>query len=238
MLTGRLPEWPFSWPPVGLDRLRGRVHSDLIAIIRKSIEVDPRKRFASGVSLLTTFRRIKPRALTKGINKKTLKNPTGSKSHWKSVQWRQFQRLYGKQLYTNCKCGRCGGPVAETMAWCPWCSTKRTKHDAETGFSICCPRCHRGLKTDWLYCPWCYGPGFEVGTTRKYSDKRYVARCTNTKCSRKQLMAFMRYCPWCRRKVNRKWKIEGSNDVCKACGWGTVGDFWKCCPWCGKTTGK
>lgn len=238
MFSGHLPEWPFGWPPPGIERLRGRIHPDFIELLRKSIEVDPRKRFASGSPFLSNLRRIKTRALTKRGKVQTARNSASAKSHWKSVQWRQFQRLYGKLLGTNCDCGRCGGPVAETMTYCPWCRKQRTKHDAESSFPICCPRCHRGMKADWTYCPWCFGPGFEVSTTRKLSDKRYIARCTNGKCSRKQLMAFMRYCPWCRRKVSRNWKIEGSKDTCTSCGWGIAGEFWKCCPWCGKSTGN
>ena len=238
MFSGQLPEWPFGWPPAGIDRVRGRVHPDLIELLRKSIELDPRRRFAGGAAMLASYRRIKPKALLTKSKGQTAKNSATAKSHWKSVQWRQFQRLYGKLLNTSCKCSRCSGPVAETMAYCPWCSEQRSKHNAETSFPICCPRCHRGMKADWHYCPWCFGPGFEVGSTRKYSDKRYVARCTNTKCSRKQLMPFMRYCPWCRRKVSRKWKIEGSKDACISCGWGIAGEFWKCCPWCGKSTGN
>jgi hypothetical protein len=45
-------------------------------------------------------------------------------------------------------------------------------------------------------------------------------------------MPFMRYCPWCRTKVIQKWKINGSPDACKKCGWGVVRDFWSHCPWC------
>lgn len=46
------------------------------------------------------------------------------------------------------------------------------------------------------------------------------------------MMSFMRYCPWCRKKVRRPWKIAGSKDSCKACKWGIAGDFWNYCAWC------
>jgi hypothetical protein len=45
-------------------------------------------------------------------------------------------------------------------------------------------------------------------------------------------MPFMRYCPWCHRKVKRKWKIAGSAHKCPKCGWGVLRDYWKYCPWC------
>ena len=238
MFSGRLPEWPFDWPPVGMDRLKSRVHPDLIALLRKSIEVDPRKRFASAIPLLAAFRRVKPRALKKKVSQRSTSTLGGAKSHWKSVQWRQFQRLYGKLLETKFNCNRCGGPVSEAMVCCPWCSQSRTRHPDGTSFPVCCPRCNRGLKSDWRYCPWCFGPGFEVDGKRQYGDTRYVARCTNRKCVQKRLMPFMRYCPWCRKKVTRKWKIEGLKDKCTACQWGIARDFWSFCPWCTKTVRK
>ena len=238
MLSGRLPEWPFEWPPQGFDRLRGRVHPELIALLRKSIEVDPRKRFANGNAMLVRFRRLKAKALAKRAKARPAKSSSAAKSHWKSVKWRQFQRAFGKSLQTNCKCGRCGGPVAEAMSFCPWCNCTRSRHDGPTRFPVCCPRCHRGLKADWPYCPWCFGPGFEVGTSREYTDQHYIARCANRKCDRKQLMAFMRYCPWCRRKVSRKWQVPGGDERCSSCGWGIVSEFWQCCPWCGKAASR
>ncbi len=47
-------------------------------------------------------------------------------------------------------------------------------------------------------------------------------------------MPFMKYCPWCRTRVRRKWKIENSHDICPKCGWGIVKDLWSHCPWCGR----
>jgi hypothetical protein len=94
-----------------------------------------------------------------------------------------------------------------------------------------CPRCERGVKNDWDYCPWCYGPGFVEEAARKYPDKRYSARCSNKRC-RGQLMPFMRYCPWCRMKVRKPWKLPGSRHRCNACGWGIAQEFWNYCAWC------
>ena len=63
MFTGRLPEWPFRWPPPGHDRLRRRVHPDLIGLLRKSMEVKPSGRYENAEYMLSAFRRVKPRAL-------------------------------------------------------------------------------------------------------------------------------------------------------------------------------
>ena len=122
--------------------------------------------------------------------------------------------------------------------FCPWCGDSRERHDGGTQFPQCCPRCHRGMKLDWAYCPWCFGPGFEVQTTRHYSDRRYVARCTNEECERRLLMPFMRYCPWCRRKVRKHWPLPNTKDACPSCHWGLAKDFWSFCPWCGIDLGR
>ena len=45
-------------------------------------------------------------------------------------------------------------------------------------------------------------------------------------------MSFMRYCPWCRIKVKRPWKITGSQHKCPNCRWGIAKDFWNYCAWC------
>ena len=58
MLSGRLPEWPFEWPPPGFGRLRGRVHPRLVQLLRKAIEVDPRRRYADAEQMQSAFRRV------------------------------------------------------------------------------------------------------------------------------------------------------------------------------------
>lgn len=234
MLSGRLPEWPYEWPPPGFERLRRRVHPELINVLQKAIEFSSRKRFRDAVQMHNAFRRVKPRALKySGKGSRTSIRDT-AKRHWQTVRRQQFHREHGRSLGTRHTCRRCEGPVSESMQSCPWCGTARATHTGESSFPMRCPRCNRGMKSDWRYCPWCFGPGFEVTTTRQYSDKRYQRRCSNPGCSRRLLMPFMRYCPWCRRKVRRKWKVPGSNETCPACGWGVFKSFWDYCPWCGR----
>ena len=124
------------------------------------------------------------------------------------------------------------------MTHCPWCATSRKIHNEETRFPIHCPRCNRGLKRDWKYCPWCYGAGFDDVATRKYTDTRYNSRCANSRCTRKVLMPFMRYCPWCRTKVKRDWQLKGNRHRCPSCRWGVLPSYWVACPWCGKKLAK
>lgn len=70
MLAGKWPEWPFEWPGPGHKRLKTQAHPDLIALIRRSTELNPRKRFADGNQLLSAFRRVKPKAIRFARRKK------------------------------------------------------------------------------------------------------------------------------------------------------------------------
>ena len=237
MLSGKLPEWPYEWPPPGFDRLRHRVHPDLIAVVRKATEVSPRKRYAHAEQMRAAFQRAKIQALRHTTVRRKHKTGSTKKRDWHLLQRRQFQREFGKLLETRFECPKCGGPIAEAMHACPWCGVKQKVHRGETCFPAQCPRCGRGMKLDWRYCPWCYGAVFEPTTNRQYSDTRYRARCSNSRCSRKELMPFMRYCPWCRRKVQRKWEVTGSTGTCKSCGWGVFQSYWSHCPWCGSKLG-
>jgi eukaryotic-like serine/threonine-protein kinase len=237
LFSGQLPEWPFQWPPPGYLRLKSRLHPDLIELIRRAIELDPRKRFAHAGAMLSALRRIKSRALKRRESPAVAMPREGRRPDWRTLRVKQFQRRFGAALATRGSCGQCAGPVSESMSFCPWCGADRTRYDGDTRFPQRCPRCRRGMKLDWVYCPWCYGSGFDVSGVRAYSDKRYSGRCSGTDCPRKQLMPFMRYCPWCRRKVRKPWLIEGSADKCPACGWGVVAEYWSYCPWCGKRPG-
>ncbi len=232
MFSGHWPEWPFAWPPPGYPRLRERLHPDFIRLLRRSIEVDPRKRFRDATQMLSAFRRIRSRAIRRGATTTERRQMQQNGRDWRTLRHRQFQQKYGKALQARYRCHKCHGPVAETMQGCPWCGEARHVFRDETRFPQCCPRCHRGMKLDWVYCPWCYGPGFQVQTNRHYSDARYQAKCSNPKCKRRDLMPFMRYCPWCSSKVRRVWKLPEANDVCRGCGWGIAKDFWSYCPWC------
>jgi serine/threonine-protein kinase len=63
LFAGDWPEWPYEWPPAGYHRLRGRVHRDLIAFLRKAIEINPRDRYRDADQILAAFRKVKAKAL-------------------------------------------------------------------------------------------------------------------------------------------------------------------------------
>ncbi len=229
MFSGKLPEWPFEWPLVAADRLRARVRPELIRVLRKSIQIDPRKRYRDAMQMQADFARVQSHAR----KQKRAKSKTGNRrgASWRQLQWREFQRQFRRTLDTHHHCRRCEGPVAESMQACPWCGFDNPARGAESRMPSSCPRCERGVKNDWNYCAWCYGPGFEEESTRHYPDKRYAARCARASC-RRPLMPFMRYCPWCRGKVRKPWKLKGSKDTCRACNWGIAREFWNYCAWC------
>jgi eukaryotic-like serine/threonine-protein kinase len=231
MFSGALPEWPYEWPPPGIQRLRAKLHPDLIEVVRRAMMVDPRKRYRDGEQLLAAFVRVRGRALKHARRRQTA---GGTLRDWRTVRRRQFLREFGSTLDTRHQCQHCAGPVSEAMLACPWCGRSRAVLPEETQFSCHCARCNRGMKLDWKFCAWCYGGSYELQTTRQLSDVRYEARCGNPRCRRKDLMSFMRYCPWCNRKVRRKWQIPGNEQRCRNCGWGVLGAYWSFCPWCSK----
>jgi serine/threonine-protein kinase len=55
MLTGQWPEWPYEWPFPGHERLKGRVHPDMIRFLQRATEVSQRKRFRDGDQMLDAF---------------------------------------------------------------------------------------------------------------------------------------------------------------------------------------
>ena len=236
MFSGHLPEWPFAWPPPGIERVRRSFHADLVAFLRRCLELDHHKRFEDGTRMVAAFRRLKPHVLRGTLTRRRRRSRAAAKrTDWKVLRTRGFLREYGAALQVRGTCSRCRGPVSETMQFCPWCGTKRRVAAEESRLRSRCPRCKRGMKTDWRFCPWCYGPAVNPDATPRHSDVRYKGRCRNPGCTGKDLMPFMRYCPWCRRKVQRAWKIEGSKDSCPRCRWGVLSDYWDLCPWCGRS---
>lgn len=229
LLAGRLPEWPFEWPLAGHEKLAARVSPGMVELLRKSIQLDPSRRFPSAVEMQAEFKRVQSRA--RKSKRSRGKQRLRKTSSWKSLRWREFQRQFRTRLDTRHQCRKCSGPVAEPMVACPWCGIDNPARGAATPMPSICPRCERGLKNEWHYCAWCYGPGFEVETARIYPDRRYTSRCSNARC-RGQLMPFMRYCPWCRTKVRKPWKIVGHKDSCHSCKWGITKEFWNWCAWC------
>ncbi len=240
MLTGHLPTWPFKWPHPGHEKLK-KYGSELTAFLRKSMAVDPRKRYRNAAQMLSAFQRIKPKVLSHLTRKKNRRNGSASEADrrdWRTVRWNQYRKLYARHLHHDADCEHCGEPVDERMRACPWCGSKRDTHEGESQFPARCIRCNRGVKLDWNYCAWCHGASVGPQSERHYTDKRYTARCQGKSCKRRDLMPFMRYCPWCRVKVRKRWKLGGGRSHCSKCGGGIARGFWDYCAWCSAEVGS
>ena len=60
MLSAEWPEWPFAWPPLGYARVRGRVPADLIQWLKRSMDLNPKKRFRDAGQMLAEFQKLLP----------------------------------------------------------------------------------------------------------------------------------------------------------------------------------
>jgi serine/threonine-protein kinase len=128
---------------------------------------------------------------------------------------------------------RCGGPIAESMKYCPWCGAGDNSFSDITSYPLVCPDCEKGVRPEWNACPWCYPGRFVSNGSKPPADPQAVRRCSNRGCEG-ELRPFMRYCPLCKRKTRRVWSHEDLPDRCPRCRWPTSHAFLRFCPWCGR----
>ncbi|MCR9144854.1 MAG: serine/threonine-protein kinase [bacterium] len=232
MFSGQLPEWPFRQPLAGHDRLRKLLRPAFVEWLSRAIDPEPNHRYKDAAQMLRAFQRIKSRALRTPGARQRKKRASKNGDDLRKLRLKLFLREHGRKLQARHECSACHGPISEQMQGCPWCGKSQKKFKGETKFPYQCPRCCRGMKADWRFCPWCYGAAVGEKSEREFSDVRYVARCTNRGCGRKDLMQYMRYCPWCNRKVQKQWKIVDHPERCPSCKWGVLKAYWSHCPWC------
>jgi serine/threonine-protein kinase len=225
-LTGHLPRWPFQWPMKGVERLSRRTNQDFVKFMKKSLSVDPAKRFANAGEMMEELEQVIPGSIIKSMS---LEKKGRKTDNWKRLRRESFTKKYGRALSVLYKCAQCGEPVSESMVVCPWCGSDKNRYDKRTVFTHICIRCHRGISPAWSYCPWCYGLGYEPVPEESKGRIRYHDRC---KYCNGGLMRFMRYCPWCRRKVKKAWDVWPFTEVCGNCGWSVDSEYWNYCPWC------
>lgn len=73
LMTGHLPEWPFEWPLEGHARLKRVSSGDFISFLQKSLELNPRRRYADAAEMLSEFELIHTTALKPGRAKRTVR---------------------------------------------------------------------------------------------------------------------------------------------------------------------
>ena len=55
LLTGVLPEWPFTWPLAGQDRLERKVSPAMLRVLQRSIQLESSRRYADAGKMLDAF---------------------------------------------------------------------------------------------------------------------------------------------------------------------------------------
>lgn len=73
LMTGHLPEWPFEWPLEGHARLKRSTSGEFIVFLQKSIELNPRRRYADAAEMLAEFELVAANALKPGRAKATVR---------------------------------------------------------------------------------------------------------------------------------------------------------------------
>ena len=73
LMTGHLPEWHFEWPLEGHARLKRSTSGDFIVFLQKSIELNPRRRYADAAEMLAEFEFVADSALKPGRAKATVR---------------------------------------------------------------------------------------------------------------------------------------------------------------------
>ncbi len=238
ILTGHLLTWPFEWPPPGHRTFVRKVPAPVQAVLRKAAEFDPDRRYPDGAAfhraLEAAFRRAEKAAAPKPRKRRPKPAPTRSPL---AVEAEHFRRRHGAALGMRYRCHRCDGPIAETMAVCPWCGSQDNSFREITSYPLVCPECERGVRAEWTACPWCYAGRLEGNGRKPRPDPAAERRCPRRGCEG-ELRPFMRYCPLCKQKPKRPWSHPDLSDRCPRCRGPVSKAHWRHCPWCGRRERK
>ena len=226
-ITGHLPRWPFRWPLRGAQRLKDRAGSNITHFLKRALQVDPQNRFADAAQMLAALEHALPHRFRTIVDRPV--TPKHRTPNWQQLRRQTFLKRYQPTLPQNVPCANCGEPLNEPMTCCPWCGTTENRFDRHTPLSHFCPRCRKGMLPQWRFCPWCHGPGFEPQPPEpnpKLATHEHCRHCHTP------LARFMRYCPQCRRKIQRPWQAPRFPEICSKCHWPVDSEYWNYCPWC------
>lgn len=229
LLTGELPSWPFEWPYDSHPKFERNVPASVRPVLRRALVVDLEQRWPDAIAFHAALVRAlekakRPKRTTRRPRKKRSASPFELETRW-------FKRTFGAALDLRFTCHSCDGPIAEAMKVCPWCGTDRNCFAEVTPFPLVCPDCERGVRPEWSACPWCYPVRFVSNGRQPPHDTRAERKCRKKGCDG-QLRPFMRYCPRCKTKVVRPWRVDDMS-ACGRCQWPTT-DHWRFCAWCAR----
>jgi serine/threonine-protein kinase len=63
LYSGKVPEWPFSWPYPGAAAAERKYHPALLRFVRRATAVDETKRFPTAVAMLAAYKKLGKRKL-------------------------------------------------------------------------------------------------------------------------------------------------------------------------------
>ncbi len=235
MFSGELPSWPFEWPLEGAARFSKRCPKAVQEVLRRGLAVDFHRRWEDGIVFYRALERAIERSAKLGrpkkTSQKTVRRNRAAEPDPFALETDWFRKRFGREFEAHFDCHSCDGPIAESMSHCPWCGTTRNSFSDVTALPLVCPICERGVRAEWKSCPRCSQGRFESNGKKIPADPRAERTCTRADC-RTPLRRFMRYCPNCKLKVRRPWKVENV-DACGRCRWPMV-SRWRFCAWCGK----
>jgi len=235
--AGVLPSWPFEWPLEGDARFRSRCPEPFQPVLRESLAIDLERRTPDGVAFRRAVERAQDRIswADERANRRPRRKRRSPPKDPFTLETEWFQRRYGRTLDTRFDCHACDGPVSESMRSCPWCGTKRNSFREVTRFPVVCPDCERGVRPEWSACPTCTTGRFESNGRAIPARPQAERTCSKKGCGA-PLQRFMHYCPGCKTRVSRPWKVEGLA-ACTHCRW-PVAPRWRFCGWCGKRNAR
>lgn len=237
LYAGVLPSWPFEWPLEGARRFESRCPAPLRPILRRGLALDLEHRFEDAVELHRALVRAAEqigatadRAKNgKQRRPRSRKRPQSEPDPF-ALEAGWFRKRYGRALECHYDCHACDGPISESMRHCPWCGSDRNAFREVTRFPMVCPECERGVRPEWGACPTCAKGRFEADGRAIPGARTAERRCPRPGCGA-PIHRFMHYCPGCKKRVERPWKVEGLAG-CPRCRW-PLAPRWRFCGWCG-----
>lgn len=239
MWAGRLPGWPFEWPLDGAKRFEARCPSEVQPVLQRALSLNLERRYADGGEFSAALQGALKRRERGVLAAERLRHKRGKPGRPPisnerdpfdlEVGW--FRKRFGKQLEARFDCHACDGPVAESMRHCPWCGSNQNAFGEVTAYPLICPDCERGVRPEWSACPTCSAGRFVANGRPIPSTRRSERICKRSGCGA-PIDRFMHYCPGCKDRVTRAWRVEGLKG-CERCDWPMV-PRWRFCGWCGR----